>query len=217
MNSILKKEIKLSSSPLSYFFVLFSFIFLLPGYPILCAVFFVTLGIFQSFQNYRESNDIAFSILLPITKRDIVKGKFLFVSLIEFCSLFLMTICVLLRMTAFRESIVYRKNALMNANFVALGFAFIIFALFNLLFVSGYFKTACKFTLPFLAYIILAILMIFIAESLHYFPHFSVLNSFGFDYIRMQIILLALSILIYSLITIFSYKRACKYFEKVDL
>lgn len=217
MNNILRKEINLSSSPLSYFFLLFSFMFLLPGYPILCSVFFVTLGIFQSFQNYRESNDIVFSILLPITKHDIVKGKFLFVSLLEFCSLFLMTICVLLRMTVFRDSIVYRENALMNANFVALSFAFIIFALFNLLFVCGYFKTAYKFARPFFTYIILAILIILIAESLHYFPHLSFLNSFGFDCIRIQIILLALAILLYTLITIFSYKKACKYFEKVDL
>lgn len=217
MNNILRKEIKLSSSPLSYFFLLFSFMFLLPGYPILCSSFFVTLGIFQSFQNYRESNDIVFSILLPITRHDIVKGKFLFVSLLEFCSLFLMTICVLLRMTVFRDSFVYRENALMNANFVALSFAFIIFALFNLLFVCGYFKTTYKFARPFFTYIILAILIIFIAESLHYFPHLSFLNSFGFDYIRIQIILLALAILLYTLITIFSYKKACKYFEKVDL
>ena len=48
---------------------------LLPGYPILCGVFFITLGIFQSFQSAREANDIVFSALLPIAKRDVVKGN----------------------------------------------------------------------------------------------------------------------------------------------
>ena len=76
MRDILRKEIKLSSSVLSYLFILFGLMFLLPGYPVLCGAFFVCLGLFQSFQNAREANDIVFSALLPIAKRDVVKGKY---------------------------------------------------------------------------------------------------------------------------------------------
>ena len=73
MNNILKKEFTLSASPITYFFILFGLMFFLPGYPVLVSVIFVTLGIFKSFQNYRESNDFVFSSLLPISKKDIVK------------------------------------------------------------------------------------------------------------------------------------------------
>jgi len=83
MSNILRKELRLSASALSYFFIAFGFMFFIPGYPILCGVFFVTLGIFQSFQNAREANDIVFSALLPIAKKDVVKGKFLFSCFIE--------------------------------------------------------------------------------------------------------------------------------------
>ena len=63
MRKMLIKEMKLSASCLSYFFILFGLMFFVPGYPILCGAFFMTLGIFQSFQNVRETNDILFSAL----------------------------------------------------------------------------------------------------------------------------------------------------------
>ena len=148
MRNILMKEMKLSASILSFLFILFGLMFFIPGYPILCGVFFVTLGIFQSFQNARETNDILFSALLPIAKRDVVKGKYLFVCIIELCALLLMGTAVILRMTLLADNSVYRTNALMNANPFALGCAFVIFGLFNMIFVGGFFKTAYKLTKP---------------------------------------------------------------------
>ena len=58
MNALLKKEIRLSSLLLTYLFIGFGAMTLLPGYPILCGAFFITLGIFQSFQSACEANDI---------------------------------------------------------------------------------------------------------------------------------------------------------------
>ena len=116
MFNILLKEVRLSASLLSFLFIPFGLMFFLPGYPILCGVFFVTLGIFQSYQNAREANDMVFSALLPISKRDVVKGKYLFTCAIELCSSLLMTLAVVMRMTVLADSPVYRSNALMNAN-----------------------------------------------------------------------------------------------------
>ena len=107
MKYILKKELTLSASILSYLFIAFGLMFFIPGYPILCGVFFVTLGIFQSFQNAREANDIVFSALLPIAKKDVVKGKFVFSCFIELCSIILMAVATALRMTVFEDSIAF--------------------------------------------------------------------------------------------------------------
>ena len=214
MNPLLRKEMRLSASILSYLFIVFGFMTLLPGYPILCGVFFITLGIFQSFQSAREANDIVFSALLPIAKRDVVKGKYLFVCLIEGCAFILMTAAVVLRMTVFSQSIVYRNNALMNANLFALGMACLIFGLFNWIFVGGFFKTAYKFGRPFVIFIIAAFLLIFAAEALHHVPG---LEAFGTDNIVIQLMLLTAGAILYLLITVLSYRRACMYFERIDL
>lgn len=216
MRNILRKEMRLSASVLSYFFIFFGLMFLLPGYPVLLGAFFVTLGLFQGFQWAREANDIVFSALLPIAKKDIVKGRFLFVCLIEFCALLLMALSIVLRMTVF-DSPAYRTNSLMNANFFALSLAFLIFALFNLIFVGGFFKTAYKIGRHFVVFIIVCFSIIFVSEALHHIPGLERLNSFGFDDIPLQLILLLAGIIIFFVITFFSYKKACRDFEILDL
>ena len=217
MRSILRKEMKLSSSVLSYLFILFGLMFFLPGYPILCGAFFVVLGIFQSFQTAREANDIVFSVLLPIAKRDVVTGRYLFVCLIESSAFLLMALAVICRMTVFSQAAVYRSNALMNANLFALGMACVIFGLFNWIFVGGFFKTAYKFARPFVIFIIAAFLTILIAESLHHVPGLEMLNAFGTDSLSLQLMLFGAGLLVFLLMTALSCRRACDSFEKIDL
>ena len=217
MRNIMFKEVKLSASCLSFLFIAFAFMFFIPGYPVLCGVFFVTLGIFQSFQNARETNDILFSALLPIAKKDVVKGKFLFVCFIEMCSLLLMGIAVALRMTLLSNVSVYVNNALMNANCFALGLAFFLFGLFNIVFVGGFFKTAYKYDLPFITYIVLAFITIGIGESMHHFPTLSWLNAFGTEHIIKQVLLLLVGKISFAVLTYIAYNNSCKRFEKIDL
>lgn len=217
MVNILRKEMKLSASPLSYLFILFGLMFFLPGYPILCGAFFVTLGIFHSFQNAREANDIVFSALLPIRKKDVVKGKYLFVCFIEACSLILMIVSTLIRMTVFSDTAPYRANALMNANLFAVGGAFLIFGLFNLIFSGGFFKTAYKLGKPFVTYIIIAFLTIGVLEALHHVPGLEAVNSFGFDRFGFQLLLLLAGFAAFLVLTLLSYRSACRNFEKIDL
>ena len=217
MRNVLQKELRLSASGLTYLFILFGLMFLLPGYPILCGAFFVSLGIFQSFQAAREANDVVFSVLLPIAKRDIVKGRYLFVCLIEGCAVLLMALAVFLRMTVWSQAAVYRGNALMNANFFALGAACVIFGLFNWIFVGGFFKTAYRFARPFVLFIIAAVLVILVAETLHHVPGLEALNAFGTEKLPLQLGLFAAGVLAFLLMTLPSCRQACRRFEKTDL
>ena len=217
MRNIMTKELRLSASVLSYLFIIFGLMFFIPGYPILCGVFFVTLGIFQSFQNARETNDILFSALLPFAKRDVVRGKYLFVCFIELCALILMASAVIIRMTVLSGAAVYRESPLMNANLFALGLAFFIFAVFNAVFVGGFFRTAYKFARPFVTYIIMAFVIVGLGEALHHFPSLGALNAFGTDHLALQLALLAAGMLSYAVMTWLSCRRACESFEKIDL
>lgn len=215
--NILFKEMKLSASVLSYLFIVFGLMFFIPGYPVLCGAFFTTLGIFQSFQNARETNDIVFSALLPIAKRDVVKGKYLFCCIIELAAFAVMAVVTVLRMTVLKDAAVYRNNVMMNANPFALGMALVIFGLFNRVFVGGFFKTAYKFAKPFVTYIILCFVVIALAETPHHIPALSAVNAFGFDSAPLQFSLLAVGAAVYALLTLISLRRACKRFEKIDL
>lgn len=217
MSKILLKEIKLSSHILSWLFIPFGFMFLIPGYPILCGSFFITLGIFQSFQGARESNDILYSALLPIAKKDIVRGKFVFVVLIELLGAFFMLISVLLRMIFFADFAVYRNNPLMNANLFALGAAFLIFGLFNYIFLGGFFKTGYKFGKPFVMYIVFAFILLIAFESMHHIPGLELINSFGFDNILLQLLTFVAELIIFALLSLVSCRNSCLRFERIDL
>ena len=217
MNALLRKEMRLSALLLTYLFIGFAVMTLLPGYPILCGVFFITLGIFQSFQSAREANDIVFSALLPMAKRDVVKGKYQFVLLIELCGFAIMAVLTIIRMTVLADAPVYRQNALMTANPFFLGMALLLFGLFNTIFLGGFFKTAYKLGKPFVTYIVVVFAVIGAAEALHHFPGLEALNAFGFDHFGLQLALFAAGALCFIALTVLSYKKACENFERIDL
>ncbi len=214
MHKLFMKEVKLASHPLSFLFVIFSLMFLVPGYPILCAPFFVTLGLFQSFQKARENGDILFTVLLPISKKDVVKGKFIFILFIELGSTFFMTLCVILRGTVLAYNPVYLTNKMMRADFFALSLALMIFALFNFVFVKGFFYSAYSLGVPFLLYSIFAFLLVGIGELL---SHFSFMHFLDHLWNIEQFALIITSCILYSIITLISYRMSVKRFEKLDL
>ena len=217
MRNLLVKEMRLSASILSYIFIVFGVMFLIPGYPILCGAFFSCLGIFQSFQNAREANDLVFSALLPVSKQDVVRGKMLFACVIELCTLALMAVVMVVRMTVLADAPVYRGNALMNANPFALGVAFLLFGLYNLIFIAGFFKTSYKLGKPFVTYIIVAFLVIGVAEALHHIPGLQALNAFGFEHLPLQMGLLAAGVVCYIALTGLALKSSAESFEETDL
>ena len=168
MKQLLRKELVLSASPLAFIFIAFSFMTLIPGYPILCGAFFITLGIFHSFQNAREANDTLYTALLPIAKSDVVKGKYLFVMFIELTGISIMMVLTFLRMSVLAGSEIYLNNAMMNANMFFIAMALLIFAAFNYIFIGGFFKTAYDFSKPFITYAIVSFAVIMLAEAAHH-------------------------------------------------
>lgn len=217
MKDLFVKELKLCASALTYFFLAFGLMFFLPGYPILCGAFFTTLGIFQSFRNAVDTNDILFSALLPVSKQDVVKVKYLFACFIELCGIIIMAAAAIIRMTVLKDAVPYRMNALMGANFFSLGMALVIFGVFNAIFIGGFFKTSYKITRPFILYSVTAFVIIGIGEALWHFPGLASLNAFGFEHITLQLALFAACLIIYAILTLLSLKDACRNFEKTDL
>lgn len=217
MKALLRKELRLSALPFTYLFIGFAFLTLVPGYPILCGVFFVTLGIFQSFQSAREANDIVYSALLPVAKTDVVTGKYVFSVLIELVGFALMALLTLIRMTVLADVPAYRQNALMNANPFFLSMALVIFGLFNWIFIGGFFKTAYKLGKHFVIDIVVTFVVIGAAEAAHHIPRLGALNAFGFEHLGLQLAILCAGAIVFVVLTYLSYKKACRDFEKIDL
>ena len=140
MKKLLYKEMKLSANPLSYWFIAFSAMTMIPRYPILVGSFFICLGIFYTYQQIREYDDITYTVMLPVKKKDVVTAKYLFVLFIEFISFILCALITIIRMSSLGNAAPYVTNPLMNANAAYLGYVMIVFAVFNSIFLAGFFK-----------------------------------------------------------------------------
>ena len=215
MKNLLNKELRLSAHLLSYLFLVFSLMALIPGYPILLSAFFICFGLFQTFQNGRETNDVLYSALLPISKKDVVKARYIFVCLIQIIAFLLMAGLTALRMVFFSKAAPYVNNAMMNSNPVFLAWTLLIFALFNTLFVGLFYKTAYKFGKPFVAFIVASMLVVCIAEVLHHLPGLEFLNTL--DRLPLQLMLMLSALAIFVLATITSCRTAQRNFELLDL
>ena len=215
MKNLLNKELRLSAHLLSYLFLAFSLMALIPGYPILLSAFFICFGLFQTFQNGRETNDVLYSALLPIDKKDVVKARYIFVCLIQIIAFLLMAGLTALRMVFLASAAPYVNNAMMNSNPVFLGWTLLIFALFNTLFVGLFYKTAYKFGKPFVAFIVASMLVVCIAEVLHHLPGLEFLNTL--DRLPLQLMLMLFALAIFVLATILSCRTAQRNFELLDL
>ena len=217
MKRLLNKELRLAASPLSYIFLSGALMTLLPGYPILVGAFFICFGIFQSFQSGRENNDILYTVLLPVRKTDTVKAKYAFTVLIQMLGFGIAAVATGVRMVLLGEATPYVTNPMMNANQAFLAYMLLIFALFNVVFMGGFFKTAYKFGKPFVMFIIVSFLVVGIGEVLHHIPGLTFLNAPAPLTDPVMWGILGAAAAVYAVATLVSCKVAMKRFALVDM
>lgn len=216
MKRLFYKEMKLSANPLTYLFIAFSAMTMIPSYPILVGSFFICLGIFHTYQQIREYDDVTYTVMLPVKKRDIVTAKYLFVLFIELTAFILCTLLTIIRMKILGTAVPYATNQLMNANMAYFGYTMIVFAVFNSIFLAGFFKTTYKIGKPFFIFCIVSFIIIIMGEILHHIPDLESLNNPS-NLSMPQVVIFAIGIVVFMLCTWLSYQKAVKDFEGIDL
>lgn len=216
MKKLFYKEMKLSANPLTYWFVAFSAMTMIPSYPILVGSFFICLGIFHTYQQIREYDDVTYTVMLPVKKQDIVTAKYLFVLFIELTAFILCTLLTIIRMKILGTAVPYATNQLMNANMAYLGYTMIVFAVFNSIFLAGFFKTTYKIGKPFFIFCVVSFIIIIMGEILHHIPDLESLNNPS-NLSVPQVVIFAIGVVVFMLCTWLSYQKAVKDFEGIDL
>ena len=216
MKKLFYKEMKLSANPLTYLFIAFSAMTIIPNYPILVGSFFICLGIFHTYQQIREYDDVTYTVMLPVKKQDIVTAKYLFVLFIELTAFILCTLLTIIRMKILGTAVPYATNQLMNANMAYLGYTMIVFAVFNSIFLAGFFKTTYKIGKPFFIFCVVSFIIIIMGEILHHIPDLESLNNPS-NLSMPQVVIFAIGIVVFMLCTWLSYQKAVKDFEGIDL
>ena len=79
MMKLLYKEVRLAAHPTSIVFAFLGCLVLVPSYPYSVIFMFGCLAPYITFLNARETNDVWYTAVLPVTKRESVLGKCLLV------------------------------------------------------------------------------------------------------------------------------------------
>ena len=215
MNNLLYKEFKLVIHPFFYLTALFGALLLIPNWVYYVALmYFLFIAIPNIFYNTKVQNDIGFSVLMPVRKSDVIKARIVSLGLLEILQIAVAAIFVAINISLYKKG-----NFLMDANVAYLGCVFVMYGVFNVFFFPMYYKTANKIGAP----IIVALAAVFIyagvMETLVLLvPAFTtMLDGVTSSALVRQIPVLIVGMILFVLLTYWSYRRSAANFEKIDL
>ena len=217
MRDLLYKEFRLGIHPTMFFFMCFGVLLLIPSWP-----FFIAFGyIFIAFMNIyimgRSNDDIFFTACLPVRKSDTVKARVYSSVVFELIQLILAVPFALINTRYISPQ---GNMAGMNLNFAFFGCVFIMYGLFNVILIPGFYKTAYKVGVPMLLGSAAAIVFAGAVETaVHLVPALSeTVNAFGTGHLGIQLPVLAAGIVIFLRPDLDRLQeRPPKTFDKVDL
>ncbi|MDQ0359388.1 ABC-2 transporter permease [Breznakia pachnodae] len=213
MKNLLYKEIRLAAHPNLFIFAALGCLVLVPAYPYSTIFLYGTLGPAITFMFARENNDAVYTALLPVKKSDVVKGKFMLILIAELGQLLLSVPFAILRYHLFSEG-----NAVgLNANIAFYGFGFIVYAMFNYIFFTRFYKTAYKVGTSFVLALIPVVLGMLVIESLGHIPFVQWIDSVAMNDMIYQLPILIVGIIVFTISIWITYKKSVKNFENVDL
>lgn len=215
MAKLLRKEFALFTHPTSWMFLAFGAMLLIPGYPMYVPFFWTTLGLFYACLSARENNDLYYTLLLPVRKRDAVYARGLYFALME-----LIQIAACVPFAILRYVLKIGPNAAgLDVNLALFGLSLVLLGLFNLLFLPRLYKNPAAVGKPFLLVSAAVFLYIIAAEvCCHALPLFrNVLDTPDPQFLGAKLAVLALGAAFFVLLTVLGTRRAAAIFERVDL
>ena len=215
MTKLLKKEFILFTHPTSWMFLAFGAMMLIPGYPMYVPLFWTTLGLFYACLSARENNDLYYTLLLPVRKRDAVRARGLYFALMELLQIAACVPFAILR-TVLK---IGPNNAGMDVNLALFGLGLGLMGLFNLLFLPKLYKNPAAIGKPFLVVTVWVFVYILAAEVCCFtVPFFrDVLDTPDPQFLGVKLGVLALGAAAFVLMTVLGVRKAENIFEMVDL
>lgn len=213
MSKLLVKEWTLAAPAVDVMFVLLGALVLVPAYPYGMVFFFGMLAAFFSCQFARENADIFYTMLLPVAKRDVVKGKTMLIVSIELAQLVLTVPFAIARIWLLPNG----NPVGIEANAAYFGFGLVIYAVFNLIFLSVFFADAVSVGKAFIFAVVPATLLICCMEASVHLPALAWLDGLELGDQLRQLPILVLGLILYGGGTLAAYHIAARHFERVDL
>lgn len=217
MTNLLIKEFKLGVGP---FFILLPFLtgalMLIPSWLyFLVLLYFCFITIPNMFAVFKTQNDTMFTMMLPVSRNNIVKARVGVIVILELLHIVIAIIFGMISTRLYPNLTYYFYGPSMGF----WGLCFVMLAIFNIIFLPIFFKTAHKYGMATLASTIAALLFaggaewIGIANS----KVFDIFKGSGLDNTLLQLSILIAGIFIFATFTFIAYNMSIKRFQKVEI
>ena len=230
MKALLYKEFKLAMHPICYVFIaMFPLMILIPSYPIAIGFIYVLTCypiLFLGANKGQQSNDLLYSTLLPIRKKDIVKARIMTVFIMHLAFIAITSALypvALMINNGITESALAEDpmanpitNAGLGLNSYVLVLAFVLvgFAIADLIFFPIYYKNGKSIVMSTLLMILGFVVYLGVFTiGLPYIPGCEWINNLP---IWIQFIALGVSLILYAVLHLAVYIISAKRLEKVD-
>jgi hypothetical protein len=214
MKNLLYKELKLSLMPVNVFFLASCLFILIPSYPYSMSFIYIGVGLIQMFNLGRENNELFYASLLPVRKSDIVKSRFVTVIALE-----LTQVVLSIPMIYINAVIGIKNNAGLEANWALLGEGLFMFGVFNLIFLTMFYKSGVKTGVPFICSFIPMLVLGEISDIiLGFIPGIKELTDVSpLEGGWAQYVVFIGGLVICSLMTLVAYKASAEEAKKIEL
>lgn len=216
MKALLKKEFLLLH-PSYYLGYLSVFFLLIPTYPA-AMTFFLPLTIsINTYVGYiSENNDMIFSSLTPINKKDYIKAKLFMTVFLEVSIMLLSLPVFFIKQMIFSQEMMESIPGI-DSILSIYGFSFLCYGIYNFCLWTIYTKTAPKRILATMLSIFIALICFtFFGIVIAYLPNIGKILDYNGEFLY-QLLAFLVGMLCYVFLNLFTYHISANTMEKKDL
>lgn len=211
--TLLYKELRLAAHPTSIVFAFLGCLILVPSYPYSVIFMFGCLAPYITFLNARETNDIWYTAVLPVTKQESVLGK---CRLVVFFQLFQLLFSI--PFVLIRNAMNITNNPVgLDATVAWYGFGLILYATFDLVFLTTFYKSGYQTGKSFLLAAIPMVFLMVAIEATAHIPALVWMDSNQPAHMWMQVPILITGIFCFAVFMRLAYRISAKRFANVDM
>lgn len=217
MFNLVMKDIKIGVHPLFLIMPLLTgALMFIPGWIYFIVIlYFCWITIPNMFNQFRSQNDLMFTSMMPVTKWDIVKARLIVVVGLEIAHIAVALIFGMITLRLYPNL----HYTFFPPNLGFFGLCFVMLALFNLIFIPMYYKTAYKFGGALLYSTVAAMLFAGIVQWIGIQSPMMSGVFYGTDANSrmLQTYILIAGIVIFFALTAIAYRIAAKRFLQVEI
>lgn len=217
MYNLLLKDLKLGVHPSILLLpFLFGALMLIPGWIYFIVImYFFWITVPNMFSQFKTQNDLLFTTMMPVTKKDIVKARVSVIVILELMHILIAMIFGLFTIHLYPNVTYYFFAPHMGF----WGLCFVMLAIYNIFLIPMYYKTAYKSLVAQLTSITAAMVFAGIVQWLGIQNSYvsDTFNGNGADNMVLQTSILIAGIVIFFAFTLIAYRIAVKRFQRVEI